>query len=288
MFTSKQEDRPVITQGDVKIINQLEDDVVKLIRQNADSNSIVQAYGELRQFILKRFFNAPYVKSNDWFTALKRVWDTQVGVEVNFNAKMTTIRAKESIDKLRRISRLFQTMLFLQDLPNSITMRELIRLAINNTVCDNSHVVWILGDKALGELNAVVKNCDDKFHNFAIVLELLKNAVKYSPMGSEIELLFEKETCIDCYPTSKAPKSTAVYNLTITDRGIGIPVDEIGKLAQSGYRASNVVPRCDGAGFGLSAVIAHAADNRLTFKSPASCLEPNFPGTSVVVQLCHG
>lgn len=68
---------------------------------------------------------------------------------------------------------------------------------------------------------------------------LLENAVKYSPEGSEIlvdDLLYESFVCV-----------------RIQDKGIGIPEEEQGKIFQRFYRGSNVK---DKQGFGIGLYLA--------------------------------
>ncbi len=97
---------------------------------------------------------------------------------------------------------------------------------------EEKRIVFI--DKCL--LNSVLA---DKNLIRYIMTNLLVNAIKYSPKNSKIlfSLICQQEEAI----------------LTIEDRGIGIPSEELDKLFDSFYRASNVgdIP---GTGLGLSVV----------------------------------
>ena len=72
---------------------------------------------------------------------------------------------------------------------------------------------------------------------------IISNAIKYTPSGGEVTLkLFDSENkdrlCI-----------------SLSDTGIGIPPDEINKISDEFYRASNVKKnKAEGIGLGLSVV----------------------------------
>ena len=73
---------------------------------------------------------------------------------------------------------------------------------------------------------------------------LLSNAIKYSPSGGQV--------------TFAATRDDTHYVLSITDQGIGIPVDELPHLFASFHRASNVGD-IKGTGLGLS-IVKHAVE----------------------------
>jgi len=73
---------------------------------------------------------------------------------------------------------------------------------------------------------------------------LLSNAIKYSPSGGQV--------------TFAATRDHTHYELSITDQGIGIPVDELPHLFASFHRASNV-GEIKGTGLGLS-IVKHAVE----------------------------
>ncbi len=72
-----------------------------------------------------------------------------------------------------------------------------------------------------------------------VLNNLLRNAVKYSPGGREVEF--------------KVWQSEAWLRLSVRDRGIGIPAEDLPHLFESFFRASNV-GRISGTGLGLHIV----------------------------------
>lgn len=85
--------------------------------------------------------------------------------------------------------------------------------------------IWVAGDAA--RLEEVIRN-------------LLSNAVKYSPNGGEIQIKMEVK------------KDQAI--LSVRDQGIGIPKEQIGRIFDCFYRASNLEKR-DPGGMGLGLYI---------------------------------
>lgn len=77
-----------------------------------------------------------------------------------------------------------------------------------------------------------------------VIGNLLNNAVKYSPAGSQIGVCIARET--------SAGQAWAV--LSVKDHGIGIPHDELPRVFDRFYRGRNVVGRIQGTGIGLAGV----------------------------------
>ena len=100
---------------------------------------------------------------------------------------------------------------------------------------------------------------------FQALCNLLDNAIKYSPPGSEVTL-----------GASVSPGSVSIY---VADRGPGVPEAERGKVLDRFYRSASVtgVP---GSGLGLSLVsaIAHYHDGQLV-------LSDNAPGLRAILCL---
>ncbi len=76
-----------------------------------------------------------------------------------------------------------------------------------------------------------------------VVNNLVTNAVKYSPAGSEILVLLESEP-------DTAGREWA--RLEVVDEGIGIPATDLPRIFERFHRGSNVVDRIPGIGLGLA------------------------------------
>ena len=75
-----------------------------------------------------------------------------------------------------------------------------------------------------------------------VLVNLLTNAIKYSPEGGAVVLALDRELVGD--------REWAL--LSVRDRGIGIPESDIPHVFERFYRGSNVAGRIEGAGIGLS------------------------------------
>ena len=75
-----------------------------------------------------------------------------------------------------------------------------------------------------------------------IVSNLISNAVKYSPKGGDISLQVRQE--------ETGNQEWAV--LVVRDHGIGIPPNEVGRVFEPYYRASNTAGTVSGSGIGLA------------------------------------
>jgi signal transduction histidine kinase len=74
-------------------------------------------------------------------------------------------------------------------------------------------------------------------------VNLIQNAIKYSPKGSSIELSLSLE--------NNAPAAGQVV-ISVRDKGIGIPSDQLGQVFNRFFRASNASAKhYSGLGLGL-------------------------------------
>ncbi len=77
-----------------------------------------------------------------------------------------------------------------------------------------------------------------------VILNLLSNAVKFSPQGGEINLSVRE---------AETGKNQSVYRFTVTDRGIGMNEEQIGRLFKSFEQADiGIAKRFGGTGLGLA------------------------------------
>ncbi len=75
-----------------------------------------------------------------------------------------------------------------------------------------------------------------------VIANLLDNAMKFSHQGSHVEVRVREEQ----------RRGSAVAVLEVTDRGIGIPAEDLPRVFDRFHRGSNVVGRIGGTGLGLA------------------------------------
>jgi two-component system sensor histidine kinase KdpD len=78
----------------------------------------------------------------------------------------------------------------------------------------------------------------DFVHTLRIIVNLLENALKYSPPGQPVEL--------------SASRRDSLITIVVGDRGPGVPEAERERIFQPFYRAPGVAPDVGGAGLGLA------------------------------------
>jgi PAS domain S-box-containing protein len=106
-----------------------------------------------------------------------------------------------------------------------------------------------------------------------VLSNLLSNAIKYSPGGGDV-VVTVRRVQPDGSPCPWA-------ELTVSDRGIGIPADELPHIFDRFHRARNVVGRVAGTGLGLVAAkqIVEQHGGQITIASEES------RGTTVTIRL---
>ena len=107
-----------------------------------------------------------------------------------------------------------------------------------------------------------------------VLVNLLENAVKYSPAGSLIGI--------------SATRLGDEVRIAVSDEGIGIPADDLPHVFDSFFRAHRGDRVAPGTGLGLAIArgMIEAMDGRIDARSPRPDTPADgLPGTSVVIHL---
>lgn len=99
-----------------------------------------------------------------------------------------------------------------------------------------------------------------------ILINILSNAIKYTPAGKKVELIAEELN----QPAKKEDKNTHLYRFTVRDQGIGISEDYLPHIFESFTREHNTtINRVQGTGLGLAitAKIVELMDGRIYVNS---------------------
>jgi len=102
-----------------------------------------------------------------------------------------------------------------------------------------------------------------------VIRDLIANARKYTPPGGTIEIGISQKN--------------GKFRFVVKDSGYGVPENEIRKIVEFGYRASNIKGRVRtmGGGFGLTKVyyITHKFDGRFWIESALNS------GTKIIIEI---
>ena len=310
-------------------VKQREDAIVALIEEGADPDLVRAEYYKLWNYLRHHVFPKRWAERGvafklDFAAIVRHQWANRVNVPFQFSyyPGLVNLRPNEAIAYLRNTSLILQSaaqfmsvctddeLEHIHDFRDGslrISMAELIDRAIKIANPAKTHHIIVEGKGALASLNNQVGNGENKFRNFSGILELLTNAVKYSPAGSTITLYFRhtatrefyfdgKEVTpegdyVDARVAYKEPHRVDYFFATVADEGIGIPADEIGRVCEEGYRASNAAD-IPGTGFGLNSIDLGNSALELPIKisSPPprrKNYDPNFPGTEVRICLAN-
>ena len=186
--------------------------------------------------------------------------------EVALDKKRSTSEYEESLmlikDEAERLSRIVEDLSILanqqSEMP-AVLMKE--RLVLNDVVSDCVRAARVLGSRK--DLNLQLENAnseltlsgDDQLLR-RMLLNLLDNAVKYTPAGGEIFVELDRHN--------------GNARLVVRDTGIGIPMAEQSNVFDRFYRVDKARSRSlGGAGLGLSIVswIVEAHDGKITLES---------------------
>jgi PAS domain S-box-containing protein len=130
----------------------------------------------------------------------------------------------------------------------------------------NQHEASIIWDIALSSMPLLVFVNVGRIER--AVSNILENAFKYSPLGGTI--------------TVQTKQDGKYATIVIVDQGIGIPKEEVTKITEAFYRASNATSHnYAGIGLGLffAKTIINAHDGVIDFNSENGC------GTTVTIQI---
>ena len=168
--------------------------------------------------------------------------------EVALEQERVTAEYKESLalikDEAERLSRIVENLFMLArqpvDAPSMI--RERVRL--DEVVADCARAAQVLATqkglrlKIEGSLPAISVDGDDEMLE-RMLLNLLDNAVKYTPAGGEISIALGSQN--------------GAAHMVVTDTGIGIPAEDQSRIFDRFYRVDKARSRAlGGAGLGLS------------------------------------
>jgi signal transduction histidine kinase len=110
------------------------------------------------------------------------------------------------------------------------------RVAEDNQQLADAHVIRVQSQLAC------IEGAWDRARLERVVGNLVSNAVKYSPEGGEVTLQVSREDTAD----------GAWAVLAVTDQGVGIPPEELPRVFERFFRASNVAGQIAGTGIGLA------------------------------------
>jgi heavy metal sensor kinase len=197
----------------------------------------------------------------------------EVGLQETQNAEKYRDIIGSMLEEVARLTSMIDTLLTISHADSGEVQLHRTTFILNDLIQESVTVVSVLAEEKRQTIEVNGKSHHDVFADRAFlrmaVINLLDNAVKYSPSGSTIRLTL-------CDGTMSAAQSNFV-EVVIEDEGPGIPEEKAARVFDRFYRVDEGRTRdAGGAGLGLAiakwAVEAHGGAIRL---------EPRLPNGSV-------
>jgi signal transduction histidine kinase len=152
-----------------------------------------------------------------------------------------------ALEEIERLAKIVESLLTISHLDSGGAGIEFNRFDLQELVKTTAEQMKLLADEKQitmgGDSSGPVYSLGDESRIKQVLVNLLDNAIKYSREGGHI------------VTSVRTDDNTAV--LTVTDDGVGIPVDALPHIFERFYRAEEARPRGSaGAGLGLSIVQA--------------------------------
>jgi signal transduction histidine kinase len=215
---------------------------------------------------------SPIVAAQSIVEMVKQGYVGDVSKKIEEKLKRTKVRTEEALALINNILRISKLKLL-----GEVTFEKVDVLNSINLVSDNKSES-IQSKNIQYEISDLRKE-KDEIDSDPMMIELIfsniiGNAVKYTPENGRILIELMNEN--------------GFLKAIISDSGIGIPQNEIEKIFQQFYRATNLSSKkYEGSGLGLSLVkeIVERSNGKIEIKSPSKIGTKNQPGVSVTVKL---
>ncbi|MDG5768076.1 sensor histidine kinase [Balneolales bacterium ANBcel1] len=274
----------------LNIINILHSEILQL-RDHLDSNTAfddcLQVIGNIRKSLGG---DSPALITSHQMQEFHVFVEQEIEKELEL-IRHTDIKSKEiysSVDNIRSLFRIIhirvRELLARYDQPETWATHDLSQIEKSITtflsaIAKNSKgsydIVYDLRDKRKGDylVTLDLSSVDNEKIVMPYVLadcfrDLIANARKYTPPGGKI--------------VSRLSDNGRHITIQVSDNGAGIPEDEIEKVVDFGYRASNVLERKTmGGGFGLSKAyfVTRSLGGRMWIESEVNS------GTTITMQI---
>ena len=257
----------VITSRIAKRLYKREQELIETLKKLDEAEKAKQKY----TMAVVHEIKSPIVAAQSIIEIVKNGYLGPVNNKIIEKLSRTISRTEEALALINNILRISKLKLLGEVSFEEVNPKEIIdSLIIQKTDLINQKKIEI--SYSLEKYNGeYIEN--DKILFELIVSNILGNAIKYTMDHGRINVILES--------------SITNILIEISDNGIGIPKDEIGKIFKQFFRASNLYnKKIEGSGLGLSLVkeIVERFNGTISIKSPSS-LGDSKSGTTVIVML---
>jgi signal transduction histidine kinase len=274
-----------VTKDWVTKIRQSEENFDKKARKN--SRYLRKAYLKFHRFLFKHYFSNELCRKYPLLSHIRHEWANIVNIPVGysiskFKKKGSNDILEQIIQQVRLTSQLFEAW---EKFGNNSkqSLLDIFQKVIGFAQTTNTHKIIVLGEELLSKIESI--QVGHKAANFIFFSTLLENAQKYSPEGSTITV----EVSENCYPAAISDEGQLLergyikYYFSVSDEGIGIPLEDQELIFRKGQRGSNV-GNITGTGFGLF-LIYGLCNWEITITSPLYPKAEKYKGTKIKIKL---
>lgn len=271
-----------ITKEWVIRVRKAEEVFEKQARENPQN--LEEIYAEFHHFLFDNYFSNELCNKHFMLAQTRHEWANIVNLPVaclisKFEKKESHNLLEEIIQRVRLTSQLFEAW---EEFGNNggQSLPDLFQQAVSLARATKTHQIVVRGKKLLTEIGFI--QTGHKAINFILFLTLLENAQKYSPPGSTITVTISKQ--LDKI-AKKSEGSHYNYYISVSDEGIGIPIEDQEQVLKKGQRGSNVG---DIPGNGLGLFMIYGLCNwKVTIISPLYPQAEKNKGTKIKAELYH-
>ncbi len=214
---------------------------------------------------------SPIVAAQSLIELVTNGYVGEISAKVKDKLSRTRVRTDEALNLINNILRISKLKLHGEINFDKTDLVDLINIVIEQKteMLANKNIQIKIND---------LRETKNTIYSDPVMLELvfsniIGNAVKYSNDNQLVEIDISEEN--------------NNIKIDISDMGIGIPENEIHKIFQQFYRATNIPNKnVEGSGLGLALVkeIVERLNGFIYIESPSKIGNKNFPGTTVTVK----
>lgn len=214
---------------------------------------------------------SPIVAAQSLVELISNGYLGEINIKVKEKLLRTRKRTDEALNLINNILRISKLKLLDEITYEDVDIQKFIQMVVDQKIelLTNKKIRFKIKDSRKNK---------SAIQSDPVMLELvfsniIGNAIKYSHENQQI--------IVDISNTNK------FINIDISDMGIGIPEDEIHKIFQQFYRATNITSKqVEGSGLGLSLVkeIVERLNGSINIASPSKIGNKKYPGTTVSIK----
>jgi len=214
----------------------------------------------------------PIAAAQSIIEILRKGFVSKIDDKIEAKLNRAKIRTDEAITLINNILRISKLRLLGEVAQDDVDIVKVLQRVVEDRKEILSQKNIELAYKNRTTIQHVIKG-DEVLYEL-VFSNILSNSIKYSEENNRIEIFVHE---VD-----------DKLSIEFSDRGIGVPKEDLEKISKQFYRASNITSgKFEGSGLGLSLVkeILEKLNGNMEILSPSKIGDEKFPGTTVNIKL---